>query len=74
MSQIDNIHYIHLRCHSEFSVTDGIVRISDYTEKAIKIGMPALALTDLSNSFGAVKFYKSALSQELNQLLAVMCG
>jgi DNA polymerase-3 subunit alpha len=61
MPQIDNIHYIHLRCHSEFSVTDGIVRISDYTEKAKKIGMPAVALTDLSNVFGAVKFYKSAI-------------
>ncbi len=63
MPQIDNIHYIHLRCHSEFSVTDGIVRISDYTEKAKKIGMPAVALTDLSNLFGAVKFFKKA-SQE----------
>ena len=44
MPQIDNIHYIHLRCHSEFSVTDGIVRISDYTEKAKKIGTCAEAV------------------------------
>ena len=34
MSQIDNIHYIHLRCHSEFSISDGIVRIPEYTKKA----------------------------------------
>ena len=61
MPQIDNIHYIHLRCHSEFSISDGIVRIPEYTKKAKEIGMPALALTDLSNTFGAVKFYKSAI-------------
>ena len=69
MPQIDNIHYIHLRCHSEFSVTDGIVRISDYTEKAKKIGMPALALTDLSNVFGAVKFYKSAVEAGIKPII-----
>jgi len=69
MPQIDNIHYIHLRCHSEFSVTDGIVRISEYTEKAKKIGMPALALTDLSNVFGAVKFYKSAVESGIKPII-----
>jgi len=69
MPQIDNIHYIHLRCHSEFSVTDGIVRISDYTEKAKKIGMPAVALTDLSNVFGAVKFYKSAIEAGIKPII-----
>ena len=69
MPQINNIDYIHLRCHSEFSVTDGIVRISDYTEKAKKIGMPALALTDLSNVFGAVKFYKSAIEAGIKPII-----
>jgi len=69
MPQIDNIHYIHLRCHSEFSVTDGIVRISDYIQKAKKIGMPALALTDLSNVFGAVKFYKSAVGAGIKPII-----
>ncbi len=69
MPQIDNIHYIHLRCHSEFSVTDGIVKISAYTEKAKKIGMPALALTDLSNVFGAVKFYKSAVESGIKPII-----
>jgi DNA polymerase-3 subunit alpha len=69
MPQINNIHYIHLRCHSEFSISDGIVRISEYTEKAKKIGMPALALTDLSNVFGAVKFYKSAIAVGIKPII-----
>ena len=69
MHQIDNIHYIHLRCHSEFSITDGIVRISDYIEKAKSINMPALALTDLSNVFGAVKFYKAATEAGIKPII-----
>ena len=69
MSQIDKIHYIHLRCHSEFSISDGIVRISEYTKKAKEIGMPALALTDLSNTFGAVKFYKSAIEVGIKPII-----
>lgn len=52
--------FIHLRLHSEYSIQDGIVRISDAISKAVTDNMPALALTDLSNLFGLVKFYQSA--------------
>ncbi|MBM3342018.1 MAG: DNA polymerase III subunit alpha [Betaproteobacteria bacterium] len=52
--------FVHLRLHSEYSVVDGIVRIEDAVAAAKADGMPALALTDLSNVFGMVKFYKAA--------------
>ncbi|KXA71266.1 DNA polymerase III subunit alpha, partial [Bordetella hinzii] len=52
--------FVHLRVHSEFSVVDGIVRISDLIKRVAKLGQPAVALTDLSNIFGLIKFYKSA--------------
>ncbi|QEL66190.1 DNA polymerase III, alpha subunit [Oryzomicrobium terrae] len=52
--------FIHLRLHSEYSITDGIVRLDDAVAKAAGDGMPALALTDLSNAFGLVKFYLAA--------------
>ena len=52
--------FVHLRLHSEYSVVDGIVRIDDAVAAAAADGMPALALTDLSNVFGMVKFYKAA--------------
>ena len=48
--------YGHLRLHSESSVTDGIVRIGDAVKRAAADGKPALALTDLGNLFGLVKF------------------
>ncbi|RCS58425.1 DNA polymerase III subunit alpha [Parvibium lacunae] len=54
------IQFVHLRCHSEFSVVDGIVRIGDLVKKAAADNMPAVALTDVSNLFGMVKFYRAA--------------
>ncbi|UYO92576.1 DNA polymerase III subunit alpha [Pollutimonas sp. M17] len=52
--------FVHLRVHSEFSVVDGLARIPDLVKKAAEYGQPAMALTDLSNLFGFIKFYKSA--------------
>ncbi|SNX29222.1 DNA polymerase III, alpha subunit [Polynucleobacter meluiroseus] len=54
--------FVHLRVHSEFSITDGIVRLDDAVAKAAADGMGALALTDLSNLFGLVRFYTAARS------------
>ena len=52
--------FVHLRLHSEYSVTDGIVRLGDAVGAAVRYQMPALALTDLANVFGLVKFYSAA--------------
>ena len=52
--------FVHLRLHSEFSITDGVVRIDDAVAAAVKDQMGALALTDLSNLFGLVRFYTAA--------------
>ncbi|RKP56764.1 DNA polymerase III subunit alpha [Pararobbsia silviterrae] len=52
--------FVHLRLHSEFSIADGVVRIDDAVAAAAKDGQGALALTDLANAFGLVRFYKEA--------------
>jgi DNA polymerase-3 subunit alpha len=52
--------FIHLRLHSEYSIVDGLVRIDDVIKAAADDNQPALAITDLSNLFGMVKFYKAA--------------
>jgi DNA polymerase III subunit alpha len=52
--------FVHLRLHSEFSVVDSTVRIDDAVAAAKQDNMPALALTDLANAFGLIKFYKAA--------------
>jgi DNA polymerase III subunit alpha len=52
--------FVHLRLHSEYSILDGTIRLDDAVARAVEEGMPALALTDLGNMFGLVKFYKAA--------------
>jgi DNA polymerase-3 subunit alpha len=52
--------FIHLRLHTEYSITDGIVQIGAALDAAAKDGMPALGISDLGNLFGMVKFYKGA--------------
>ncbi len=69
MQNLDKSHYIHLRCHSEFSIIDGIVKIEDYVKQAVDKKTPAAAVTDLSNLFGAVKFYKKAIESGLKPLI-----
>src|SRR5215831_4927309 len=52
--------FVHLRVHSEYSIVDGMLRIDDAVAAAARDRMPALALTDLANVFGLVKFYTAA--------------
>jgi DNA polymerase-3 subunit alpha len=61
--------FIHLRLHSEFSIVDGIVRIGDAVESARRDGMPALALTDLNNIFGLIKFYSGARAKGVKPIV-----
>ncbi len=69
MPETPDSRFIHLRLHSEYSVTDGIVRLDDAIARALSYRMPALALTDLSNFFGLVKFYSSARGKGLKPVL-----
>ncbi len=59
--------------HSEFSVSDGIVRLEDAVRRAAADGMPALGLTDLANLFGLVKFYGAARSAGVKPVVGVDC-
>jgi len=61
--------FVHLRLHSEFSIVDGTVRIDDAIGAAVADAMPALAITDLANAFGLVKFYKAARGAGVKPIL-----
>jgi DNA polymerase-3 subunit alpha len=52
--------FVHLRLHSEYAVQDSILRVDEVVKAAKADAMPALALTDLANTFGLVKFYTAA--------------
>ena len=61
--------FVHLRLHSEYSITDGLTRIDDAVARAVADGMPALALTDLTNLFGMLKFYTAARGAGLKPII-----
>src|SRR5450830_1837593 len=63
--------FVHLRVHSEYSIVDGLVRIDDLIGAASKDKQAALAVTDLSNMFGMVKFYKSARGKGIKPVIGV---
>ena len=51
--------FVHLHVHSEFSMLDGAIRIPHLVEHVGKMGMPAVALTDNGNMFGAVQLVRA---------------
>ena len=61
--------FVHLRIHTEFSVVDGTNRIDDIVKVAAADQQPALAITDLNNLFGTIKFYKAARGAGVKPLI-----
>ncbi|MEG0341038.1 MAG: DNA polymerase III subunit alpha [Acinetobacter sp.] len=63
------MQFVHLGIHTEFSITESIVRIPDLVKAAASDEMPALAITDLSNLHAAVKFYNKTLAKGIKPIL-----
>jgi len=64
-------HFVHLHLHTEYSLLDGIVRVPELMASVAQAGMPAVALTDQSNLFAMVKFYKEAQAAGVKPLIGV---
>jgi DNA polymerase-3 subunit alpha len=62
--------FIHLRVHSEYSLTDGLVRVGPLMEKVAELDMPAVAISDRCNFFGLIKAYKAAARHGLKLIVA----
>lgn len=61
--------YVHLNCHSEYSIIDGILRLKPFIAKIKKFGMHSVALTDQSNLFAMIKFYKIAINMGIKPII-----
>jgi DNA polymerase-3 subunit alpha len=57
--------FIHLHNHSEFSILDGAIKTSSLVDAAYQNKMPAVALTDHGNIFGAVSFFRQAKEKKI---------
>ncbi len=61
--------FVHLHLHSEYSLSDGTVRIGQLVERLQQLKMPAVALTDWSNMYGSIKFYRACLAAGIKPIL-----
>ena len=63
--------FVHLHVHTEFSMLDGAARVKDLFKEAAAMGMPALAMTDHGNVFGAYDFYKQAKAAGITPIIGI---
>jgi DNA polymerase-3 subunit alpha len=63
--------FVHLRLHTEYSLIDSVVRVPELVAAVAAAGMPAVAVTDESNLFAMVKFYRGALKAGVKPLIGV---
>ena len=68
MSSADQ-NFVHLHVHSDYSLLDGACRIDRLMDRAVALGMPAIALTDHGNLFGAIDFYSTAKAKGIKPLV-----
>lgn len=63
--------FVHLHVHSEYSMLDGAARIDPLIEAAITEGMPAIAVTDHGNTFGAFEFWRAATDKGIKPIIGM---
>src|SRR5260221_166544 len=61
--------FVHLHLHSEYSLLDGACRIEDLLDKAVELGMPAMAITEHGNMFSSIIFHDQARKRGINPIL-----
>ncbi|MCB1215154.1 MAG: PHP domain-containing protein, partial [Deltaproteobacteria bacterium] len=55
-----SVNFVHLHVHSQYSLLEGAIRVKDLCQEVARLKMPAVALTDSANLFGAYEFYEKA--------------
>ena len=65
--------FIHLHLHTEYSLLDGLININHLASKAALLEMPAIAVTEHSNAFSAIKFYRAMLQHGIKPIIGAEC-
>ena len=68
---MSNDSFVHLHVHTEYSMLDGASRLGDLFSKAEELGMPAIAMTDHGNLYGAFEFWKKAQATNVKPIIGI---
>jgi len=63
--------FVHLKVHSDFSMIDGLAKPVELVERSLELNMPAIAITDFSNLYGVIKFYKKAFEKGIKPIIGI---
>ena len=69
MNQVNELDFVHLHVHSEFSLVDGIIRVKELVNNSADRGFHSVALTDLTNLFGLLEFYRTARERGIKPIV-----
>lgn len=67
----DHKQFVHLHCHSEYSLLDGLSRVKDLVQRAAELGQPAIALTDHGAMYGTMPFYRAARAAGIKPIIGI---
>ena len=67
----DRDSFVHLHVHTEYSMLDGAARLNPLMTETKRLGMPAIAITDHGNLYGAFDFYKNAKEQGIKPIIGI---
>ncbi len=63
--------FVHLHCHTEFSLLNGAVKVENLVRRAVELKFPSIALTDHGNLFGAIQFYSEAMHEGIKPIIGM---
>jgi DNA polymerase-3 subunit alpha len=66
---MEHSRFVHLHCHTQYSLLDGANRIEPLLERIKQLKQPAVAMTDHGNMFGAIEFYREAMSHGIKPII-----
>ena len=64
-------NFIHLHLHSEYSISDSLIRVNDLIDHAVTNKYPSIAITDFNNIFSLVKFYKLSIKNGIKPIIGI---
>ncbi len=71
MQDKNKAKFIHLHTHSHYSLLNALPKIGDLIDEAVKNEMPALALTDNANLYGAIEFYQTCKKKNIKPIIGI---